>query len=79
MSHRMDLGGSSPSEERFISLESHVAELERLADELNKILVEHGRTIRRLQSQQAEISTQLKTLELERIRSHNPKPPHSAV
>ena len=62
-----------------MSLESHVAELERMADELNKIVIEHGKAIRRLQSQQTEMNDTLRTVEIERIRNTNPKPPHSAL
>ncbi|MBL9170164.1 MAG: SlyX family protein [Verrucomicrobiales bacterium] len=74
-----DHPSSGPGEQRFVSLESHVAELERMADELNKIVIEHGKAIRRLQSQQTEMNDTLRTVEIERIRNTNPKPPHSAL
>ena len=70
---------SSLGDQRFVSLESHIAELERMADELNKIVIQHGRVIRRLQSQQSEMNETLRTVELERIRNTNPKPPHSVL
>lgn len=82
MSHRTESNNPpvpSPAEQRFVSLESHVAELERMADELNKIVIEHGKVIRRLQVQQTEMNDTLRTVEMERIRNTNPKPPHSTL
>ena len=76
---RSDLPAPSAGEQRFVSLESHIAELERMADELNKIVMEHGKVIRRLQAQQSEMSDTLRTVEIDRIRNTNPKPPHSAL
>jgi uncharacterized coiled-coil protein SlyX len=74
-----DLPSPSTGEQRFVSLESHIAELERMADELNKIVTEHGKVIRRLQAQQSQISDTLRTAEIDRIRDNNPKPPHSVL
>jgi len=61
---------------RLIQIESHLAHVERLCEELNKVLVEQGRTIARLQAQQQKLSESLETQEGERIRQTNPRPPH---
>lgn len=67
---------SAPSEERFQKLESHIAELEHLVDQLNQVVVEQGKQLRRLAAQHESISETMTTLELDRIRSVNTKPPH---
>jgi uncharacterized coiled-coil protein SlyX len=64
------------SEERFQRLESHVAELEHALDQMNTVLVEQGKLLRRLQAQCTSLSETLTAAELDRIRSVNPKPPH---
>jgi len=65
-------------EDRIQKLESAVAHLERLYDQLNQVVIEQERVIRRIQSQQTRLGTSLDDIELERIHASNPKPPHSA-
>ncbi len=67
---------AAPSEERFQKLEAHIAELEHLVDQLNQVVVEQGKQLRRLAAQHESISETMTTLELDRIRSVNTKPPH---
>ncbi|MBI3876145.1 MAG: SlyX family protein [Verrucomicrobia bacterium] len=67
---------SSPSEDRLLRLESHVAHLERLCEQLNQIVTEQSRQLTRLQSQQQKMSRTLEAAELERIKSTDAKPPH---
>lgn len=64
------------SEERFRQLESHVAELEHALDQMNAVLVEQGKHLRRLQAQTQSISETVTTAEMDRIRAVNTKPPH---
>lgn len=63
-------------EDRLQKLESHVAFLERQYDDLNKVVIEQGRTLGRIQSELARASEALQAAEIERIRANNPKPPH---
>ncbi len=63
-------------EERLQKLETHMAHLERLFDQLNQVVVEQAELLRRTQGQQHRLASTLEALELERIRSTNPKPPH---
>jgi uncharacterized coiled-coil protein SlyX len=63
-------------EDRLQKLESHVAFLERQYDDLNKVVIEQGRVLARVQAELARATEALQTAEIERIRANNPKPPH---
>ena len=62
--------------ERLQRIESHMAHLERHCDELNEVVIEQARTIKKLQMRCQRLTDSVQTTELERIRSTNPKPPH---
>jgi uncharacterized coiled-coil protein SlyX len=62
--------------ERLQKLESNVAHLEHQFDELNKVIVEQEKTIRKQQTQLQRMAQTIEATELERIKSTNPKPPH---
>ena len=63
-------------DDRIDKLESHVAFLERQYDELNKVVIDQGRALARIQSELTRASEALQAAEIERIRANNPKPPH---
>lgn len=63
-------------EERLQKLESHLAHVERIVDELNQVVIEQGRALRRLQAQQQRLTASVESAELDRIKSTNAKPPH---
>ena len=63
-------------ESRLERLESHLAHLERQHEELNGVVIEQGKAIKKLQSHQQRIAETVETTELERIKSTNIKPPH---
>lgn len=63
-------------DERLARIESHLAHLERLGEELNKVVAEQSRAITRLQARQRKIAETLEAQEGERIRQTNPRPPH---
>lgn len=65
-----------PSEERLRRIEAHVAHLEHALDQLNEVVVAQDKLLRRLQAQSQHLSETMTTLELDRIRTNNPKPPH---
>lgn len=67
---------SENTDERLEKMESTLAHLERLMEQLNEIVTEHAETLRRMQAQQQRVSASLEAIELERIKSTNPKPPH---
>jgi uncharacterized coiled-coil protein SlyX len=62
--------------ERLARIESHLAHLERQYEELNQVVIEQGRAIKRLLAQQQRLVATVENEELERIKSTNPKPPH---
>lgn len=62
--------------ERLAKIESHLAHLERQYEELNQVVIEQGRSLARLQKESAKVSDAVETMEIERIRANNTKPPH---
>jgi uncharacterized coiled-coil protein SlyX len=62
--------------ERLQRLESHAAHLERQYEELNQVVIEQGKVIRKLQAHQQRIAESIETAELERVKSTSSKPPH---
>ena len=62
--------------ERLEKIESHLAHLEHQYEQLNNVVIEQGRLLARLQKENAKVSETVQTMELERIRANNPKPPH---
>ena len=57
-------------------LESNLAHLEHQVEEMNRVLIEQGKLLERLKKEVQRQNTAMQTLELERIRSNNQKPPH---
>jgi len=66
----------SDAKNQLTQIESHLAHLERQYEELNKVVIEQGRTIARLLKENTKVSDAVQAMELERIRANNPKPPH---
>jgi uncharacterized coiled-coil protein SlyX len=62
--------------QRIEKLEAHVAHLERQVEELNGVIIEQGRLLERLKKEVQRSSAAMETMELERIKANNPKPPH---
>jgi len=62
--------------ERLARLESSIAHLERQYEELNEVIIDQAKVIRKLQTHQQRLAESLETSELERIKSTNSKPPH---
>jgi len=62
--------------ERFTRLESAIAHLEHLTAQLNDVVTDQGRQLDQLKKRFERQGQSLETIELERIRSTNPKPPH---
>ena len=63
-------------QKRLEQIESHLAHLERQYDDLNAVVIEQGKQIRKLQTVQQRTSRTVETIELERINATNAKPPH---
>ena len=62
--------------QRLERLESHVAHLERQYEELNQVVIEQAKSLRKLQANQQRLADTVETSELDRIKSTNAKPPH---
>ena len=62
--------------QRLERLESHVAHLERQYEELNQVVIEQAKSLRKLQANQQRLADMVETSELDRIKSTNAKPPH---
>jgi uncharacterized coiled-coil protein SlyX len=66
-------------DEKILQLEASIAHLERQYDELNGVVVEQGRELNRLRLQLQKTSATMESIEMDRIKSNNPKPPHSVI
>ncbi|HEX3798651.1 MAG TPA: SlyX family protein [Verrucomicrobiae bacterium] len=62
--------------ERLEKLESNLAHLEHQYDQLNQVVLEQARALSKLQLVQQQVSQTVESMEMERIKSTNPKPPH---
>ena len=61
---------------RLEALESHLAHLERQYEQLNEVVIEQRKELGRARSGLKRLGQTLETIELERVKSTNPKPPH---
>ncbi len=57
-------------------LESHVAHLEHQVEQLNDVVTGQDKLLERLKKEVQRQSSAMETIELERIKANNPKPPH---
>lgn len=61
---------------RLQRVEANIAHLEHLVEQLNAVIIEQGKVIESLRRQTHQQATTLESIELERIKATNPKPPH---
>ena len=61
---------------RIDKLEANLANLEHQVEQLNGVVIEQGKLLERLKKEVQRQSTAMQTLELERVKSNNQKPPH---
>ncbi|HEY5042494.1 MAG TPA: SlyX family protein [Verrucomicrobiae bacterium] len=61
---------------RLGKIESHLAHLEHQVEQLNAVVIEQGKLLERLKKEVQRQTSAMETLELERIKSNNAKPPH---
>jgi uncharacterized coiled-coil protein SlyX len=62
--------------ERLQKIEANLAHLEHQVEQLNDVVTEQSRIIEFLKKQVQKQSGVLETIELERIKANNPRPPH---
>ena len=61
---------------RLEKLESNFAHLEHQYDQLNQVVLEQARQLAKLQAHQQKVAQTIESLELDRIKATNAKPPH---
>ena len=62
--------------QRLEKLESHMAHLEHQVEQLNAVVTEQDKLLGRLRKEVQRQSSAMETIELERIKANNPRPPH---
>ena len=67
---------SDESSERLQKMEASLAHLENQVEQSNEVVIEQGKLIERMKKEVQKQSAALGTMELERMKSNNPKPPH---
>lgn len=61
---------------RFSRIESNAAHLEHQVGQLNGVVIAQGKLLERLKKEVQRQTSTMETLELERIKSNNTRPPH---
>lgn len=67
---------SDETSERLQKVEASLAHLENQVEQLNEVVIEQGKLIERMKKELQKQSVAMRTMELERMKSNNPKPPH---
>jgi uncharacterized coiled-coil protein SlyX len=62
--------------QRLERLEANSAHIEHQVEQLNQVIIEQAKTIDTLKKQAQRQSQTLESMELDRIKSTNAKPPH---
>jgi len=62
--------------QRMEKLEASVAHLEHQVEQLNEVIIEQGKLLERMKKEVQRQSAVMQTLEFDRIKANNPKPPH---
>ena len=61
---------------RMDKLESNLAHLEHQVEQLSGVVIEQGKLLDRLKKEVQRQSAAMQSLELERVKANNQKPPH---
>ena len=61
---------------RLDRIESHLAHIEKQVEDLNQVIINQARDLKRLQTITQRLRDSVETTEVERMKSTNPKPPH---
>jgi uncharacterized coiled-coil protein SlyX len=61
---------------RLGKIESHIAHLEHQVEQMNAVIVEQDKLLTRLKKEMQRQSSAMETIEMERIKANNTKPPH---
>jgi uncharacterized coiled-coil protein SlyX len=61
---------------RFEKMEANIAHLEHQVEQLNGVIITQGKLLERLKKEVSRQNTAMESMELERIKGNNTKPPH---
>ena len=75
-SFRVKPNMSDDAEDRLVRLEATFAHLEHQVEQLNGVIIEQGKELEQLKRLVQRQAQALESIELERVKSTNPKPPH---
>jgi uncharacterized coiled-coil protein SlyX len=67
---------SEESARRLDRVEANLAHLEHQVEQLNGVIIEQARDLEQLKKLVQRQATTLESIELERVKATNPKPPH---
>jgi len=67
---------SDEAADRLQRIEATIAHLEHQVEQLNGVVIEQGKELEHLKRWVQRQAQTLETIELERIKTTNPKPPH---
>jgi uncharacterized coiled-coil protein SlyX len=73
---RQNFPMADETSQRLEKLEAHIAHLEHQIEQMNEVVIEQGKLLERLKKEIQRASLAMQTLELERIKANNPRPPH---
>jgi len=62
--------------QRLDRVETNLAHLEHQVEQLNSVIIAQGKELEQLKKLVQRQGTTLETIELERVKATNPKPPH---
>jgi uncharacterized coiled-coil protein SlyX len=61
---------------RLGRVESNLAHLEHLVEQMNEVIMAQDKLLERMKKEIQRQSSAMESVELERIKANNPKPPH---
>lgn len=67
---------SDEAAHRLDRVEAHLAHLEHQVEQLNDVIITQGKELEQLKKLVQRQATTLESIELERVKATNPKPPH---
>lgn len=62
--------------QRLERIEANLAHLEHQVEQLNEVIIGQGKELETLKRQVQRQATTMETLEMDRIKATNPRPPH---
>ena len=62
--------------QRLERIEASLAHLEHQVEQLNEVIIGQGKELETLKRQVQRQATTMETLEMDRIKATNPRPPH---